>query len=196
MFPTSQAVAREFRGGWLRKRSSEEAVDDVGHCILLVLHRCRDREEFLMGVVNTGTVWVSCCPIATAGRTWNHPMPQPPSKLLRSERDCWILSFRVWDGLLDCAVFEQRTKRWGFLWLILLYDTTGTMDLFWTGEGLQYHPASLSRVPPNPEMPLRQSPLVLTGVNLDRARSSGFWYLLFRQIVYPDPANGTFAKLA
>ena len=58
------------------------------------------------------------------------------------------------------------------------------------GEGLQYHPASLSRLPPNPEMPLRQSPLVLVGISVDRARSSGFWYLLYRQILYPDPANG------
>ena len=120
MLPTSQAW--EFKGGWLRKRSSEEAVDDVGHCILLVLHRCRDREEFLMGVVNTGTALVSrgqntifrdCCP--SAGRIWNDPMPWTPSKLLRSERDnCWILSFRVWDEVLNCAVlvFEHRTENW------------------------------------------------------------------------------------
>eukprot|EP00435_Cladocopium_sp_Y103_P037714 s365_g10.t1 len=98
--------------GWLRRPcSSDGRGDDKGHCVLLVLHRCRDREEFLMGIVNTG-------------------------------------------------------------------------------EGLQYHPASLSRLPPNPELPLRQSPLVLTGVNVDRIRSSGFWYLLYRQILYPDPANG------
>ncbi|CAL1170137.1 unnamed protein product [Cladocopium goreaui] len=96
--------------GWLRRPCSSGG-DDLGHCVLLVLQRCRDREEFLMGIVNTG-------------------------------------------------------------------------------EGLQYHPASLSRLPPNPELPLRQSPLVLTGVNVDRIRSSGFWYLLYRQILYPDPANG------
>ena len=43
-----------LRGGWLRRPCSEG--DDKGHCVLLVLHRCRDREEFLMGIVNTGGV--------------------------------------------------------------------------------------------------------------------------------------------
>ena len=59
-----------------------------------------------------------------------------------------------------------------------------------TGEGLQYHPASLSRAQPNPEMPLRQSPLVLTSIPIDRVCSSALWYLLYRQILHPDPENG------
>ncbi|CAJ1380920.1 unnamed protein product [Effrenium voratum] len=98
--------------GWLRRRSSAASPqDDLGHCVLLVLHRCKDEEEFLMGVINTG-------------------------------------------------------------------------------EGLQYHPASLSRVQPNPEMVLRQSPLILNKIPLERACSSAVWYLLFRQIMHPDPDNG------
>ena len=60
-----------------------------------------------------------------------------------------------------------------------------------TGEGLQYHPASLSRAQPNPEMPLRQSPLVLTSIPTERVCSSALWYLLYRQILHPDPENGT-----
>ena len=59
-----------------------------------------------------------------------------------------------------------------------------------SGEGLQYHPASLSRSQPNPEMPLRQSPLILTGIPMERVCSSALWYLLYRQILHPDPENG------
>ena len=65
------------------------------------------------------------------------------------------------------------------------------MGVINTGEGLQYHPASLSRVQPNPEMVLRQSPLILNKIPLERACSSAVWYLLFRQIMHPDPDNGS-----
>ncbi|CAE7723402.1 unnamed protein product [Symbiodinium sp. CCMP2456] len=39
-------------------------------------------------------------------------------------------------------------------------------------------------------MPLRQSPLVLTSIPIERVCSSALWYLLYRQILHPDPENG------
>ncbi|CAK0795595.1 unnamed protein product, partial [Prorocentrum cordatum] len=98
--------------GWLRSRSSNDGSGraDEGHCVLLVLARSKEKEEFMLGIANAG-------------------------------------------------------------------------------EGLQYHPVRPSGAPPAPEMPVRKTFLVLSGIPVGRLRSSGFWYLVYRQIWYPDQSN-------
>eukprot|EP00929_Paragymnodinium_shiwhaense_P090478 TRINITY_DN50674_c0_g1_i1.p1 TRINITY_DN50674_c0_g1~~TRINITY_DN50674_c0_g1_i1.p1 ORF type:complete len:4578 (+),score=1022.66 TRINITY_DN50674_c0_g1_i1:184-13917(+) len=59
-----------------------------------------------------------------------------------------------------------------------------------TGEGLEYHPVSASNLAPHPGRPLRQTPLLLSGLSARRVCTTGFWYLLYRQIVYPSRGNG------
>merc|ERR1712054_88109 len=58
------------------------------------------------------------------------------------------------------------------------------------GSGLQYHPYSMTDRPPNPNVPMRQPYLLLTNIPYGRICSSGFWYLMCRQIMYPNKKNG------
>ncbi|CAE8618416.1 unnamed protein product, partial [Polarella glacialis] len=59
-----------------------------------------------------------------------------------------------------------------------------------TGEGLQYHPVAANAEPPSPSLPLRQTALVVSAIPVERLQSSGFWYLVYRQLLCPAEANG------
>ncbi|CAK0887698.1 unnamed protein product [Prorocentrum cordatum] len=59
-----------------------------------------------------------------------------------------------------------------------------------SGEGLQYHPARSSGAAPRPDLPVRQSPLIILGVPRDRLVCSTFWYVLYRQFAHPAASNG------
>ncbi|CAE7596922.1 unnamed protein product [Symbiodinium natans] len=58
-----------------------------------------------------------------------------------------------------------------------------------TGEGLQYHPVVASGQAPHPSLPLRDT-LVLSGCSRAGLCSSGFWYLIYRQLLFPCDSNG------
>ncbi|CAE7412204.1 unnamed protein product, partial [Symbiodinium necroappetens] len=58
-----------------------------------------------------------------------------------------------------------------------------------TGDGLQYHPVVASGQAPHPSMPLRDS-LVLSGCSRAGLCSSAFWYLIYRQLLFPCDSNG------
>ena len=45
-------------------------------------------------------------------------------------------------------------------------------------------------VSPSPEQPHRQLHLILGNVPAARVQGSAFWYLLYRQMVYPSQVNG------
>eukprot|EP00439_Symbiodinium_sp_Y106_P063482 s1679_g9.t2 len=70
-------------------------------------------------------------------------------------------------------------------------DSSETCDLAVvnTGDGLQYHPVVASGQAPHPSMPLRDS-LVLSGCSRAGLCSSGFWYLIYRQLLFPCDSNG------
>jgi len=59
-----------------------------------------------------------------------------------------------------------------------------------TGEGIEYHPADIVGSAPHPSLATRQNALVFCDIPACRITSSSFWYLLYRQILYPSDQNG------
>lgn len=58
------------------------------------------------------------------------------------------------------------------------------------GEGLQYHPVQVANDAPNPGEQKRQVPFLCPDVPLEKLKSSSFWWLLYRQMVYPKTTHG------